>query len=130
MAGDRLELVRRLYDDWSRGDFSRADAYDADVEFELVDWPEAASVRGVDAMRRTWFASLGAWDDFRVEAVEYREAGPHVVVMNRIQGRGKGSAAEVSADTASVWTIEGGKVTRLALFWDPAKALEAAGLSA
>jgi ketosteroid isomerase-like protein len=127
---NRLALVRRLYEDWSRGDFSAVDAYADDVEFEMVDWPEAAKVRGVDAMARTWFASLRAWDDFRVEATDYREAGPHIVVMNRIRGRGRGSTAEVSADTASVWTVEGGKVTRLALYWNTSKALEAAGLTA
>jgi ketosteroid isomerase-like protein len=34
----------------------------------------------------------------------------------------------VSADTATVWTIEAGKVVRLALYWDSDKALEVAAL--
>jgi ketosteroid isomerase-like protein len=41
---------------------------------------------------------------------------------------GKGSGAEVSADTATVFTLDGGKVVRLVLYWDTAKALEAVGL--
>jgi len=50
------------------------------------------------------------------------------VVLNRIEGRGKGSGARVQADTATVWALEAGKVVGLALYWDIAKALEAAGL--
>jgi hypothetical protein len=34
----------------------------------------------------------------------------------------------VSADTATVWTIEAGKVVRLALYWESETALEVAGL--
>jgi ketosteroid isomerase-like protein len=129
MPDDRLELVRRVYADWSRGDFSAGDAFDSDVEFEMVDWPEAANARGIVEMRRVWGASLRAWDAFRAEATEYIDAGSHVVVMTHVEARGKGSAAEVSADTATVWTVDGGKVTRLALYWDRSKALEAVGLA-
>jgi ketosteroid isomerase-like protein len=42
--------------------------------------------------------------------------------------RGARSGAEVSADTATVWTIEAGKVVRLALYWESETALEVAGL--
>jgi ketosteroid isomerase-like protein len=35
----------------------------------------------------------------------------------------------VSADSATVWTMDGGRVVRLAVYWDGAKALEAVGLS-
>jgi hypothetical protein len=51
------------------------------------------------------------------------------VVLTHVTARGKGSGAAVDADTATLWTIEAGKVVRLALHWNPADALEAAGLS-
>jgi hypothetical protein len=41
--------------------------------------------------------------------------GPHVVVLTHVTARGKGSGAAVNADTATVRTIEAGKVVRLAL---------------
>jgi len=37
--------------------------------------------------------------------------------------------AEVTAETATVWTVEASKVVRLALHWNTGEALEAAGLS-
>jgi ketosteroid isomerase-like protein len=78
-------------------------------------------------MRRAWLASLSAWDDFRAEPDEFIDSGPHVVVLTRIHAWGKGSGAEVSADTAAVFTLDGGKVARLVLYWDTTKALAAVG---
>jgi ketosteroid isomerase-like protein len=128
MAKDNVDLVRAMYEDWARGEFWSADIYDRDVIFEMVDWPESATTRGVDAMGEAWLSALRAWDDFHAEATEFIAAGPHVVVMTHVTATGKGSAAAVSADVAGMWTFEAGKVTRLALYWDTAKALEAAGL--
>jgi ketosteroid isomerase-like protein len=80
-------------------------------------------------MAEAWQASLSAWDDFRAEPTAFMENDPHVVVLTHVTARGKGSGAAVDADTATLWTIEAGKVVRLALHWNPADALEAAGLS-
>ncbi len=130
MSQENVEVVRRVYVAWARGDFSEADAFDPEVVFEMVDWPEASRSRGLDAMRRGWLGALGAWEDFRAEATEFIDAGERdVLVLNRIRGRGKGSGVDVEADTASLWTLDGGRVVRLALYWDRAKALEAVGLS-
>ena len=67
MAQENVEIVRRVYAGWAVGDFSEGDVFDPEVEFEMVDWPEAGRSRGLDAMRRTWQAALGAWEDFRAE---------------------------------------------------------------
>ena len=127
MSRDDLELVRRVYESWTHGDFSGGEAFHPDVEFEMVDWPESGRSRGLEAMRRTWMSSLRAWDDFRAEPTEFVEVGGHIVVLTHVEARGRGSAAEVSADTATMWTFEGGRVVRLALYWDAADALEVAG---
>jgi ketosteroid isomerase-like protein len=128
MSQGNVEIVRRVYAEWALGDFSEGDVFDPEVEFEMVDWPEAGKSRGLAEMRRTWGAALGAWDDFRAEPGEYIDLGDQVVVMTRAVGRGRGSGMEVSADTATVWTIDQGRIVRLALYWDSAKALAAVGL--
>ncbi len=128
MSQENVEIVRRVYEAWAQGDFSDDAAYDPDVAFEMVDWPEKASVRGVDAMRRAWVSALHAWDDFRAEPDDFIESGPNVVVLNHIWPHGKVSGAEVRADVASVFTLKAGKVVRLALYWNVGDALEAAGL--
>jgi ketosteroid isomerase-like protein len=129
MRQENVQLVRRAYEEWSRGDFSAGDVFDADVEFDMVDWPGRDSSRGIEEMARAWQESLAAWDDFRAEPTDFIETGPYVVVPTHVTARGKGSGALVAADTATVWTLEAGKVVRLALHWDVAAALEAVGLS-
>jgi ketosteroid isomerase-like protein len=126
MAEENLEIVRRMYDGWARGDFTNADAYHPDVQFEMPDWPEGASARGVEEMARTWYDALSAWDDFRAEPLEFLAAGPNVLVRNHIVARGRGSGMDVDAETASVWTLEEGKVVRLGLYWNVERAFEVA----
>ena len=126
MSKENVEIVRRVYEGWSHGDFSGSELFDPDVEFEMVDWPHPAKSRGVDAMRETWLTSLAAWEDFRAEPDEVIDHGDRILVLNNISGRGRGSGAHVTALTATVWTIEGGRVARLALYWDTQRAREAA----
>jgi ketosteroid isomerase-like protein len=122
MSKENVEMVRRIYEGWSRGDFSESELFDADVEFEMVDWPHPAKSRGVDAMRETWLTTLAAWKDFRAKPDEVIDHGDNILVLNSISGRGRGSGADVSALTATLWTVENGRVVRLALFWDTARA--------
>jgi ketosteroid isomerase-like protein len=128
MSQRNVEIVRRVYSEWAVGDFSEGEVFDPEVEFEMVDWPEGAKARGLAAMRRTWGSALGAWEDFRAEPYEFIETDERVVVLTHASGRGKGSGVDVSADTATVWTFDGGRIVRLALYWDSAKALAAVGL--
>jgi ketosteroid isomerase-like protein len=126
MSQENVELVRGVYEGWARGDFSQIDAFHPEIEFEMVDWPHQTRVSGIEAMWHTWRGALSAWDDFRAIPLEYVDCGKNVLVLNHIEGSGKESGAEVSADTATVWTVEDGLVVRLALYWDVARARQAA----
>jgi ketosteroid isomerase-like protein len=92
----------------------------------MVDWPHPAKSRGIEAMAETWLATLAAWKDFRAVPDEVIDHGDNVLVLNSISGRGRGSGADVTALTATVWSVEGGRVVRLALYWDTERAREAA----
>jgi ketosteroid isomerase-like protein len=126
MSEENVEIVRRVYEGWSRGDFSRTEHFDPNIDFELVDWPAPGRARGIEEMARVWRETLSAWFDFRAVPSEYSDYGSKILVLNHIEARGKGSGADVSALTATLWTVEGGKVVRLALFWDTALARTAA----
>jgi ketosteroid isomerase-like protein len=82
----------------------------------------------VEEMARTWFQALNAWEGFRSEPQEFIAHGPHVLVRNHITARGRESGLDVDADTASLFTLEDGKVVRLGLYWDVERARRAAGL--
>jgi ketosteroid isomerase-like protein len=78
-------------------------------------------------MWKTWRSTLSAFVDFRSIPTEFAAYGANVLVLNRIEARGKESGADVGADTASLWTLENGRVVRLALYWDVEAARRAAG---
>ena len=69
---------------------------------------------------------LSAWEEWRVEAEEYRE-----LVLFHFSARGKTSGLDVgqsSTKGASLFHLRGGKVTRLVQYFDRNAALEAVGL--
>jgi ketosteroid isomerase-like protein len=127
-----LDLVRSLYADWERGDWSSVDWAHPEIEFVAADGPAPWTVRGVAALGDAWREFLDTWQEWRVEAEEYRELdGERVLVLIRIGGRGKASGLDVgqmSAKGANLFHIRSGKVTRLALYWDRDRALADVGL--
>jgi ketosteroid isomerase-like protein len=80
-------------------------------------------------MRRLWRDFLDAWEDVRASPDEIIDAGDRVLVLTRFHGRGKTSGVPLEhMPAAAVFTVGGGKVTRLALYTSRSKALEAVGL--
>jgi len=127
-----LDLVRSLYAEWERGDFSsRAWAH---PEFELVwsDGPSPGTWSGLAGVEAGWRDFLGAWDDYRVRAEDYLMADDErVLVLVRFTARGKTSGVEVGesgARGANLFHIRDGLVRRLVLYWDRDRALAELGI--
>jgi hypothetical protein len=92
MPSADLDLVRSIYADWERGDYSRSDWADPEIEFVVADRPEAGSWCGVTGMARGWGDFLSAWEDYRIAAEEYRALDQdRVLVLTHRSGRGKKS---------------------------------------
>jgi ketosteroid isomerase-like protein len=68
------------------------------------------------------------WDDFRLEPLEFIDAGDKVVVSHIVRGRGKGSGVEVELPSTNVYTLRDGLMTEVRMYREHAQALEAAGL--
>lgn len=133
MSRNEVEVVRRIYEEWSQGDFSNREPFDARVDFEMSGWVLLTSdpirARGVDGMAGVWREVLRSWDNFRTGPIEELiEAGDQIVVVSRLVARGRLSGVEVDARRAAVFTFEEGKVTRL-LLASPEEALEAVGMT-
>jgi ketosteroid isomerase-like protein len=126
-----LDLVRSIYAEWERGEFSARPKWaDASIEFEVPDGPEP-SIRTGQANAPGIEAFLNLWEELRFEAEEYRELDDgSVFVLSRMRGRGKGSGVEVDQRRASLFQVADGRVTRLALYWDRDRALADLGLEA
>ena len=132
MSQENVELVRRTYAEWERGNMSAGvDLFAPGIVFEsfMPDSPERVVAHGrdeVEAFMREW---LGQWRDYRLIGDEFREVGQdQVFVAGRQAATGRQSGVAVENLISSLWTFREGKVIHL-LFERGRDALEAAGLS-
>ena len=129
MSQENVEIVRRIYNGWSRGDFSvGTDLLAPDFEWhQHAEAVEPGSHRGA-AIGAAIKKIFDVYEDFRVEPEEYLDAGDKVMVMARNRATGKGSGVELDQRFAYVWTVRLGKLVDLEVYEDRRDALEAAGL--
>ena len=128
-----VETVRRILDDWARGDFAGPTRLlDPEVVFEtfMPDSNENVVARGADeleAFTRDWLAQ---WSDYRIVAEELEEVDDQTIFASvRQLAACRHSGAEVDSLGFSVWTLRDRKVVRLSLHYSRDDALAAAGLS-
>jgi ketosteroid isomerase-like protein len=132
MGSGNLAFVRSIYAAWERDDYSSTEWAHPDVEFVLADGPDPGSWRGRAGMAEGWRAFLSNWGDYRFEVEEYRELdAERMLVHIRVRGRGRTSGlelGEVGAKGANLLEVRGGKVMRLAIYFDRDRALADLGL--
>jgi ketosteroid isomerase-like protein len=127
MASPNVELLRPIYEEWSRGNWRPSfDVYDPHMEWGWSS--EFLGLGGVYEDRRNPNPRLQAWlrewENWRAEPEEYVELGDYVVVLARYHGKGRGSGVEIEQEGAHVFRLRDGKVIRLEIFASRARAIE------
>jgi ketosteroid isomerase-like protein len=127
MPPGNADLIRPIYDEWGRGNWQpRFEIYHPRMEWGWSD--DFVGLAGVyedhDTPNPRLRAWLSEWEHWRAEADEYLEIGDYVVVLASYYGRGKGSGAEIRQEGAHVFKLCNGKVVRLEIFANRAKAME------
>jgi ketosteroid isomerase-like protein len=131
MAQENVEIVKRSIDALNRRDL---DAYAELItsDYELLPAMTGftgVSFRGREGMER-YFQELGdTWEEFQVVGEEFRDLGERMLVLTRLEGRGKGSGVPVAAVHAVIFDFRDSKISRIQSFLDHAEASRAAGLS-
>jgi ketosteroid isomerase-like protein len=129
---ENLDLVRSIYADWERGDWSSSEWAHNDVEFVAADGPWASSVEGKRAMAEGWRQYLEAWQDVRARPDEFRAVGGgRILVLHTWSARGKASGLSVEqmeARSAVLFHIADGKVSKLVAYQDRRLAFADLGL--
>jgi ketosteroid isomerase-like protein len=133
-----VEVVHRSYRmlEALRRDLDAADRLVCDLVgegFELhlpESYPEGAQVfRGHAGLKRWTAKTKEIWDEWRFEPERLIDAEDGVVVaLVHLVAEGGLSGVRLERDTAHIWTLEDGKVTRCEVYLDRAEALEALGL--
>ena len=129
---DNLDLVRSIYADWERGDYSSAEWAHPEIELVVADGPTPGRWSGLAGMAQSARDLFSVWEDLRAEAEDYRALdGERILVLDHRSGQAKTSGvdlAHVSTQGGTVWHVRDGKVTRLVLYFDRDRALADLGL--
>jgi ketosteroid isomerase-like protein len=133
MSQENVKLVQEAFEAFVGGDReTAAQLVDPEVEFHgtVGGLQEGQIARGQSEIDQTFeVEDLEAWEERRLEAEEFIDAGDDVVVLLHEYRRGRGSGVELETKTAVVVGVSGGRVVRIQGYMDRDAALKAAGLS-
>jgi ketosteroid isomerase-like protein len=144
MSQDNVEIVRAQFGalegvnvaaiDWSadaiRDVLGRA--YHPEIELTTLPSGFGSGVgdfyKGVDGGVRYLQEWLEPFSDYRIENLDYIDAGDCVVVPSRQWGIGSGSGARVEIELTTLYELHDGKITRIQQYDTLEEALDGAGL--
>jgi ketosteroid isomerase-like protein len=134
----QIELVRDAYrfiediQEGRRDDFDDAYGQWFDEKFELLPpptYPEGAQTfRGRSGLKRWIAVTREIWDEWRLMAERFLVAGDQVVVLVHVIAQGNLSGVRLDRETAHIWDVADGRVTRCEVFLDRSQALRAVEL--
>ena len=132
MSQENVEILRRLYEEWARGDFTSDHFFDSDVEYSRVgvQTPDMEGVwHGLDELTNAMREYLRPMADLQIKAERFTDLGDdRVLVLSRHTARGKQSGVPMEHELGDLFTLRDGKIVRFYTYWNRAAALEAAGL--
>jgi ketosteroid isomerase-like protein len=91
-------------------------------------YPDSQLFRGRDGLKRWTVKTREVWGEWRFELERLIDMGERVLVFVHLVAEGGISGVRLERDTAHVWTLANGKVTKCQVYLDRAEALEALGL--
>jgi ketosteroid isomerase-like protein len=134
MSRENVEIVRQMWDAYTRGDFRASlAAFSEDTVWDDTNYrPDGAVHVGPAAVADLVIKWREAWDpisyEVHVEHVEEASDG-RVVALLRESGRGAAGGVDFSNRWAQVSTVRGGKIATTVVYRTPEEALRDVGLS-
>jgi len=126
MSQTNVEVIRRLFDSYRRGDYAAAAACLAGhVVYEVG---QELPARGREEVLAMWERWDGTWVELETVPEEFIDAGQQVLVTVHYSTRGRGSGIKYEERLFDVYTFSDGQCVHKQEFRERSKALEAAGL--
>ena len=131
---DNLDLVRSIFAEWERGDYSSGEWAHSDMELVIADGTTPGHWRGLAVCAAAWRDLLSAWEGMLSDAEQYLELdNERVLVLAHFSGHGKRSGLDLEQITGSgrgagLFHVRDGKVTRHVVYLDRERALADLGL--
>jgi hypothetical protein len=133
MSSANLDLVQSITAAHERGDFGSAEWAHPEIDYVIADGPSPGRWTGRAGMVESFRDNLVGWEDFRIEADEYRVLdGERVLVLTRTTAHGRAGGlvvGQMRAKGAVLYQVRRGQVIRLVYYWDRERALADLGLA-
>jgi ketosteroid isomerase-like protein len=131
MSQENVEIVRRTFDAFNRGDLDGvlddlAPEYEFHPSGRFMDTQQV--YRGRRGFIEFWGAFQAAWEHITVSIERIEDLDDRVLTLGTFHGKGGGSGVEVHAEAAWLHTLKAGLIVHLRSFATWKEALEAAGL--
>jgi ketosteroid isomerase-like protein len=137
MSQENVEIVRRAYELFNEGGpeaVISAGIWSPEIvwDFSPSGIPGLGVYRGHDEVRaffeEDWFGAF-PFEEWEVELDRLVDHGDQVIAVHHQRGLGASSGAAAELQQGIINTLQDGEIVRVEIYGDPAKALEAAGLS-
>jgi ketosteroid isomerase-like protein len=132
MSQENVEIVRGVYEHFDATHTVDLGRLAPNVILDLSNfesWPERRLYEGHEGVQEFIGDWLEPWDMYQHDVEALLDAGDEVVAVVHVSGTASMSGAAVEMRVGHVWGLIDGTIVRGMLYSDPAKALEAAGLS-
>jgi ketosteroid isomerase-like protein len=127
MSQENVEKTRAYIDGYNRRDYDAAMRhFDRDIEWVLPEHQRADSAIGKRGIIRFWEGLDETFDELRLDAQEFVDAGDRVATRLRYFVRGKGSGVELESEMYhQVTTFRDGTIVRIEYVtsWEEALAI-------
>jgi ketosteroid isomerase-like protein len=131
MLQGNVEVGRHSMDAFNRADMEAAMQHFAtDVDWhDQSELPGAQVHHGHAGVLGHLRSTVEGMADYHAEVKAAREIRDQVIVRALVSARGRTSGRAVERENFTVFTLDGGLITRVEIFGSEAEALEAVGLS-
>jgi ketosteroid isomerase-like protein len=124
-----VALVRSAYQAFNDQDVEALKSLAApDFLLDASSATDGGRHRGLDAFDEIFEAIRERWADFRLDPLEFYEAGDRVLVLGTLVARGH-SRTPFASVAGQVWTVKDGKLASMQAFLSSEEAMQAAGLT-
>jgi uncharacterized protein len=123
VSEENVEVVRRLFESYSRGDYAgAAECLDPDVVYEVG---QELPLHGRAAVRAMWERWDSTWDELETVPEEFVDAGDEVLVTVYYSARGRGSGIPYEERLFDVYSFRDGSCVRKREFREKSEAQSA-----
>lgn len=131
MSQQNVQFIKRLLDAFNQDPESALRLLDPEIEWDTgtLEIPGlGGTYRGLAELRRFWEAWFEVIEDYRVDVIEFIDAGDAVIVVTDTHGHGRRSGIDIERRWFTVYWIGEGRVKAVRNCTDRAEAIEAVGL--